>query len=452
MTSLADVFKQDDSAPAMIAPGIPQGALSGSPQGTLANLIAVGGAQAGDRLGGAISNTIGYALGQPPVDPVAMRQGRQEEFLRLIDQERAAGKTEAEAILSAAELARKSGALAPDEYLTAITAGREQATKERDFLSKTTDNLAKSGAIRDYQKAVGGFKELLEIAKRGEAGDQSANDFVLIQQGLKVLDPGSVVSANELMSGKIAARGSMALDVAGIKLNKLLNYSATGGAALELTSEQKAKWLRAIASAVDGQKNAAATVYLAGRDAYTAGGGALRKFEQATGTTNELLQYDAFAAVSDADDADLITAGRGFNSSAARITAGLNNLGKVYTPILKGFGDAAKDAALDTLFGIGIGDSEDNKPSGPRPNGAAPRMGRGAGGKDLYQDTSGDLTRMLAPVALDQALLSSYPTNNILHAMTMDALNGNNITNTIDAFSRAALVQPVSSRRRRRFA
>lgn len=437
MAGFGDTFDDPDTggnASAFAAPGLHAAALSGNPMATLTNLNALAGMQAGRMVGGALSDVIGGAMGAPMVDPMALAQQRQAEYIAEYDRLRADGMSAGRAIEQAAKTAR----LAPDERLRAMQLGAERQEGERKALKDASDAVLKSDAVKNFQKSKGLFKELRNIAQRGKAGEQSANDFLLIQQGLKILDPGSVVSANEMSQGNFAARGTAALSFAGINVNQLINYAAGRGTRLEFTPEQKAKWLKAIGTAVDGQRNAASSVYLANRDAYVAGGGSQDAYSNALATTNDLLQGSAYTAIEELEQAGSISEGRGFNDNGAKIIAATKNIPEVFTPLLQGFARATKDVAVDLLFDWG-----DDEPISLTPNKSKSKKSRSITRDKLKQNSQGDLTRMVAPKVIDGALLSSYPTENIMHAMTMDALDGSPIGNKADAMVRLAMLSKV---------
>ena len=283
---LGDLFNDQRNAPAMLAPGTPAAALSGSPAATLTNLAAISGANAGASLGGALGGLVGL----PTANPAAMLEARQAEFAKLFDEVQADGTMMyGDAMRKAGKLAYQKGILTPPEYMKLQEAANTQGEKDRKHLDEHLSFVRDSDAYKDYVKTDGVWQELKETVKRGKAGKQSANDYFLIQQGLKILDPGSIVSDNEIQSGQFAARGSRALKLAGINLTQLASFAATGGKGLELTAQQKDKWLKAIAGAVDAQKNALSTNYLTARQGYQATGGSAQIFEQATAQIGDLM-------------------------------------------------------------------------------------------------------------------------------------------------------------------
>jgi len=389
------------------------------------------------------SDTIGSIFSSPS-STVQIAQTRQDAFIAEMARLKQEGESEADAFLQAAEVGRERGWLAPDEYLNAKSAGLAQAKIERDFLARATKEVLSSKAVRDYQSSASTFKQLVQLAGEGQAGEQGANDFVLIQQGFKVLDPNSQVTQDELRTGQLSAKNQAAFNMLGIKLNQIINFSAGKGNRLELTAKQKERWLSAIARAVNAKRDAAESVYLANRDAFVAAAGSNRKFESAMTTTRNLLSYDAVDAVRNYATDKRFSPGLGFPDNATRIIAGLENMNEVYGPILKGVGGALWDSASGLIFG----DNED----GPNlREGAAPRM-RGGFFKQFapgeLPKSSGALTRVLANDVIDNSLMSAYQTENVMHARTMDLLYNNSVGNVVDGVTaRQAAKMPKRPRR-----
>ena len=295
---LGDLFNDQRNAPAMLAPGTPAAALSGSPAATLTNLAAISGANAGASLGGALGGLVGL----PTANPAAMLEARQAEFAKLFDEVQADGSVmTGDAMRKAGKLAYQKGILTPSEYMKLQEAANTQREKDQDRLSKTTDFVNESEAVKEYTATQNRFKSLVQLANDTTSG---SNDFVLIQQGLKVLDPTSITSKGEIDSAKMTARGRLAIQAAlgdiGTSLSGMLQFQAGKGQMLTLTANQKSKWVKAIARAVDAQKERAADVYLQGRNAFVTGGNSETIYRNALVHTLDSLQYSASAHAEDA--------------------------------------------------------------------------------------------------------------------------------------------------------
>lgn len=428
-SGLGGIFDQGkQQGPAMAAPGIPAGALSGNPVASFVNVGMATGANVGANLVGAL----GGLAGLPQANPAMMVQQRQQEFGARLQQVMADGTvTQGDAIKQVAQDMFKEKLLPGNEYLKAIQEASLQKEKDNKLLSEHTDFVRKSDAFENYSKSTAIFRELQETVKRGKAGEQSANDYVLIQQGLKILDPGSIVSDNEIRSGKFAANGRQQLRIAGVDLAALSRYAAGNGQAIELTPLQKEKWLKAISAAVDSQRNQLETVYLTGRQGYTAAGGAEGLFDKSLATAKDLLGRSAYKSVDELAARGLISHGRGFNTNMGMLKAGVENAAEAYAPLI----DVAKTAAVEILGVTGSllfgSDEPSKKPRGKR----APRMGRGTGGKDKLPEFGGadnSLGRLLSPKLVEDALMASYRTDNPIHAQIFDGLNNSRIEDSVN--------------------
>lgn len=417
---MAEIFERQNQQSAQTFNGVPLGALSGNPAGTVTNLAALVGGGAGQAFGQAIQGGLGaFGISSlPTADPQQMQRQREEAFASRLQSKLGEGKTESEAWLEATEEARKVGGLAPDEYLRARNKGAELRDQEVQRLDKATDFVRKSDAFKNFSKTNEAFEEMREIAKRGKAGEQGANDFALILNGLKVLDPGSVVSQNEMATARYAINGAKQLKLLGVNVNQLTDYAAGRGKQFELTAKQKEKWLKAIAASVDGQRGDLENVYFTARDGFEAGGGNASKFEQSLRSVGDLLQKRAYDSVEELNAAGLISGGRGFDNPATRLKAGIENMPEVYGELLKGAAGAGKGVLMELLFGSDDGEAE-------KPN----------------------LGRMMSPELLDMTLQKSYGTDNAMHARTMDVLYGDNINN---AFNTAYKLSAPARRQTRR--
>jgi len=439
MAAFGDIF-EDAQAPGvpMAAPGLPLAALGGNPATIATGTAAILGAQSGAMLGSGVTGAIGAAMGRPMVDPAAIMANRQKRFAELYRSELESGKSDGEAFLSAAELARRQGVLSSDEYLRARGAGLERRDKEGEALTTATDFVRKSDAFENFSKSSSLFDQMKEIAKRGEFGNQSANDFALILSGLKILDPGSVVSQNELANARFAINGARQLKLMGINVNAITDYAAGRGKAFELTPEQKEKWLKAISGAVDAQRSDLENVYLTARDGYTASWGNARQFEQSLQSVQDLLEKRAYESVAELAGEGLISQGRGFNNPTDRLNAGIKAMPDVYGDLLQGASEAGWGVIKNLFFGDGMGPS----------NSSAPRMEqrRNLGG----EKTSGVLSRMIDPRLVNVTLQEAYQTDNAMHAMTLDALYGDGVSATFDQAFTAIAKTPKRKRKPRR--
>lgn len=265
----------------MAAPGLHPSVFSGNPAATTANLSAVAGATAGAGLIGAF----GSLLGTQTVNPAQMAQQRQAAFAQKYQQVMADGQVmQGDALRQAADEQHQAGLLSPQEYLRAIGVASTQSEKDRKQLSDAVSFVNKNESVQNYRESKSIHDEMRRMAMRDPS---TSDDFALIQMGLKVLDPGSVVSQNELASGRMSVIGEQALNVIGFDVNQLINWAAYGGEKPTFTAEQKKKWLETIGSRVDAQATAASQVYAAGREQYLAGGGVAGAFDNATQTLFE---------------------------------------------------------------------------------------------------------------------------------------------------------------------
>ncbi len=421
-------FFQQPEQQSMVAPGLPAAALSGNPAATATNLVAINSTRAGAALGGALASLTGL----PTIDPVQVAQARQQQYMRDMELGMAEGLTRGESMIRAA----KGGYLTPEEQLGALDSGLTQQKAEREVLLDQVDFVRKSDSFKDYTKSRANFKEMKNIAQRGTRGNQSANDYALIMMGLKVFDPDSAVLQGELQMGKNVAAGRQALRLAGVSVNQIVNYAAGKGKAIELTPEQKAKWMKAVAGAVDGKRNALEETYAAGRDAYVAMGGIEQRFADALGSVYEQMEKNAYSEAEALDNEGRIAPGNGYNTTAEAIKAFGEHAPEVYGGIIRGLGEAGKDVLWDLILG---GDDEEKK--GAKPDGAAPRMGRGAGGRSLFKNSASPPTgRVIAPQWFNAALTAAYQTDSPILAMTMDTLDGGTVSELLNATARASFV------------
>lgn len=437
MAGFGDIFGDTaDEGIDYAAPGVPVAALSGNPWATLGNLKAIGGAEQGAAIGGAIAQ----AIGGPKVDPAQIRQRNQADFVTLYENEMASGeKLMGQAFMDAAKLAYKGGILSPDQYLVATSRGSERLEKDRAFLEKATTLVNKSDAFKNYSASVGIFRELQETVKRGKYGSQSANDFVLIQQGLKILDPGSIVSQNEMQQGRFAANGAAQLRIMGVDLNAITRAAAGNGKNFELTKNQKEKWLKAISAAVDSQRNNLESTVLAAKDAYTTSGGSENIFLKSIAATQDLLTKSAYNSTDELAAAGLISGGRGFDDPIDQLNAGLKNFQPFYGRLFNEIGKTVKDVGVELLFGL-FGSDEPEPPKGNAKKGKRDNAGR----PDRYVpsiESGGKLGRLLSPASLNKAMQTAYQTDNPVHAQIFDTLNGDSVGNVFDAFQRGAIRQ-----------
>lgn len=407
---MAEIFERQKQQSTQTFNGVPLGALSGNPAGTVTNLAALVGGGAGQAFGQAIQGGLGaFGISSlPTADPQQMQRQREEAFASRLQNKLSEGKTESEAWLEATEEARKVGGLAPDEYLRAKQRGLELKAEDTKRLDDANKFVRGSEAFKNYSKTKPAFDQMQEIAQRGKAGEQSANDFALILNGLKILDPGSVVSQNEMASARFAINGSRQLKLMGINVNSLTDYAAGRGKAFELTPKQKAKWLKAISAAVDAQRGTLQETFLAAKDGYVAGGGNLDKLNASLGSVSDLLTNSAYNSAAQLEAKGLISGGQGFDNPAARVRAGIENMPEVYGDLLKGVAGAGKGVISTLLFGDD--DDEDGEVKNK------------------------NLGRIMTPKLLDDALTTGYGTDNVMHARTMDILYGDNIN---DAFNTA---------------
>ena len=144
---MADIFNAPDSnAIPEYAPGIPQGALSGNPWATYANITAIDAANRGAFMGGAFGGALAEAFGQPEVDPQQLMADRQDAFTAEIDAEIAQGASYGEALLKAS----KAGYLAPDERFRASQQARKFLREDQKIARDTSDDLYQSDAYKGF--------------------------------------------------------------------------------------------------------------------------------------------------------------------------------------------------------------------------------------------------------------------------------------------------------------
>ena len=287
---LGDLFNDQRNAPAMAAPGTPAAALTGSPAATLTNLAAISGANAGASLGGALGGLVGL----PTANPAAMLEARQAEFAKLFDEVKADGTVmTGDAMGKAGKMAYQKGILTPQEYMKLQSVAIDQKEKDAALLGKSVEFLNKNKAVEEYRLSSSIFGEMREMAKRP---DNTTDDFAMIQMGIKVLDPGSVTSQNEIATGRLSIIGEQALNAIGFDVNQLLNWAAYGGKKPTFTREQKARWLKTIGSRVNASANAASQVYSAAREQFQASGGPAPVFDAATQSTFGNITGESFVS------------------------------------------------------------------------------------------------------------------------------------------------------------
>ena len=287
--ALSGIFQEFEQqrGPVMVAPGLPAAALSGNPAATVTNLAAVGGAQAAGALGQGINQLLGdVGLGSfGTVNPMQLQQQRQQAFISRYQEIVANGEVApGDAMMQAAR--DLEGILAPDEQLRAMSEGLKQRESDNDLLNKSVDFVNKSKQIEEYRVGKTTHDQLIKTAKDKPS---AANDFLIIQQGLKILDPTSIVSKSEIAQGRLSAVGAQELSALGFNVNQLINFAAYGGKKPLLSDSMKARWLQAIGRKVDAQRNAAAEVYTSAYDQFTAAGGPGNIFQRATRSTADLL-------------------------------------------------------------------------------------------------------------------------------------------------------------------
>jgi len=343
-----DIFDDAQGGPDMAAPGLPMGALSGNPAATFVNTSAMLGASAGDQLARGITGAIGAAMGRPMVDPAQVRQSRRDQFAALYQQELASGKTDGEAFLSAAELARKQGVLAPDEYLRARDAGIKRREVERKAITDVTDDLYKSDFYKNFIDAKNNYMAMVDLAEDAE----SINDFALIQRFLKTIDPDSATLQGEIDAAKISTSGLQSLkNVVGNSeaanlITGLMRFQAGAGNVLTLNRKQKEKLLAAARDVVNAKQRGAVSAWDQAKSVYIGAGGNAKLFTDATAAAVNQFKWSAESA----------TAGRAIGSGTMPDTwLALPEMAERNKEVGERLGGAAATAAeLVGLFGVNV--------------------------------------------------------------------------------------------------